>query len=253
MKILEMNHVKKNFGNNQVLKDINLSVNEGEVVTIIGPSGSGKSTLLRCATFLETMDDGNIIYMDDEVVKSENGHSVYGNKDQQKRALSYFGLVFQNFNLFPHFTVLKNIIDAPIRIQKRNKEEVIAEARALLAQMGLSDKENSYPGQLSGGQQQRVSIARALAMKPKILFFDEPTSALDPELTLEILKVIKDLAKQKMTMVIVTHEMTFAHDVSNRMIFMDKGVIVEETTPDKMFTSDNERTKEFLGKYHELA
>lgn len=253
MKILEMNHVKKNFGNNQVLKDINLSVNEGEVVTIIGPSGSGKSTLLRCATFLETMDDGNIIYMDDEVVKSENGHSVYGNKEQQKRALSYFGLVFQNFNLFPHFTVLKNIIDAPIRIQKRNKEEVIAEARALLAQMGLSDKENAYPGQLSGGQQQRVSIARALAMKPKILFFDEPTSALDPELTLEILKVIKDLANQKMTMVIVTHEMTFAHDVSNRMIFMDKGVIVEETTPDKMFTSDNERTKEFLGKYHELA
>ncbi len=253
MKILEMNHVKKNFGNNQVLKDINLSVNEGEVVTIIGPSGSGKSTLLRCATFLETMDDGNIIYMDDEVVKSENGHSVYGNKEQQKRALSYFGLVFQNFNLFPHFTVLKNIIDAPIRIQKRNKEEVIAEARALLAQMGLSDKENAYPGQLSGGQQQRVSIARALAMKPKILFFDEPTSALDPELTLEILKVIKDLAKQKMTMVIVTHEMTFAHDVSNRMIFMDKGVIVEETTPDKMFTSDNERTKEFLGKYHELV
>ena len=253
MKILEMNHVKKNFGNNQVLKDINLSVNEGEVVTIIGPSGSGKSTLLRCATFLETMDDGNIIYMDDEVVKSENGHSVYGNKEQQKRALSYFGLVFQNFNLFPHFTVLKNIIDAPIRIQKRNKEEVIAEARALLAQMGLSDKENAYPGQLSGGQQQRVSIARALAMKPKILFFDEPTSALDPELNLEILKVIKDLAKQKMTMVIVTHEMTFAHDVSNRMIFMDKGVIVEETTPDKMFTSDNERTKEFLGKYHELA
>lgn len=253
MKILEMNHVKKNFGNNQVLKDINLSVNEGEVVTIIGPSGSGKSTLLRCATFLETMDDGNIIYMDDEVVKSENGHSVYGNKEQQKRALSYFGLVFQNFNLFPHFTVLKNIIDAPIRIQKRNKEEVIAEARGLLAQMGLSDKENAYPGQLSGGQQQRVSIARALAMKPKILFFDEPTSALDPELTLEILKVIKDLAKQKMTMVIVTHEMTFAHDVSNRMIFMDKGVIVEETTPDKMFTSDNERTKEFLGKYHELA
>lgn len=253
MKILEMNHVKKHFGNNQVLKDINLSVNEGEVVTIIGPSGSGKSTLLRCATFLETMDDGNIIYMDDEVVKSENGHSIYGNKEQQKRALSYFGLVFQNFNLFPHFTVLKNIIDAPIRIQKRNKEEVIAEARALLAQMGLSDKENAYPGQLSGGQQQRVSIARALAMKPKILFFDEPTSALDPELTLEILKVIKDLAKQKMTMVIVTHEMTFAHDVSNRMIFMDKGVIVEETTPDKMFTSDNERTKEFLGKYHELA
>lgn len=253
MKILEMNHVKKDFGSNKVLKDISLSINEGEVVTIIGPSGSGKSTLLRCATFLETMDDGNIIYMNDEVVKSENGHSVYGNKEQQKRALSYFGLVFQNFNLFPHFTVLKNIIDAPVRIQKRNKEEVIEEARALLKQMGLADKENAYPGQLSGGQQQRVSIARALAMKPKILFFDEPTSALDPELTLEILKVIQDLAAQKMTMVIVTHEMSFAHDVSDRMIFMDKGVIVEETTPDKMFTSDNERTKEFLGKYHALS
>lgn len=253
MKILEMNHVKKDFGSNKVLKDISLSINEGEVVTIIGPSGSGKSTLLRCATFLETMDDGNIIYMNDEVVKSENGRSVYGNKEQQKRALSYFGLVFQNFNLFPHFTVLKNIIDAPVRIQKRNKEEVIEEARALLKQMGLADKENAYPGQLSGGQQQRVSIARALAMKPKILFFDEPTSALDPELTLEILKVIQDLAAQKMTMVIVTHEMSFAHDVSDRMIFMDKGVIVEETTPDKMFTSDNERTKEFLGKYHALS
>ncbi len=253
MKILEMNHVKKSFEQNQVLKDISFSVNEGEVVTIIGPSGSGKSTLLRCATFLETMDDGNIIYMNDEVVKSVNHHADYGNKEQQKKALSYFGLVFQNFNLFPHFTVLKNIIDAPIRIQKRNKEEVIQEARVLLKQMGLEDKENAYPSQLSGGQQQRVSIARALAMKPKILFFDEPTSALDPELTLEILKVIQDLAAQKMTMVIVTHEMTFAHDVSDRMIFMDKGVIVEETTPDKMFSSDNERTKEFLGKYHSFA
>ena len=251
MKILEMNHVKKNFGNNQVLKDINLSVNEGEVVTIIGPSGSGKSTLLRCATFLETMDDGNIIYMDDEVVKSENGHSVYGNKEQQKRALSYFGLVFQNFNLFPHFTVLKNIIDAPIRIQKRNKEEVIAEARTLLAQMGLSDKENAYPGQLSGGQQQRVSIARALAMKPKILFFDEPTSALDPELTLEILKVIKDLAKQKMTMVIVTHEIDFARAVSDRVIFMDGGLVVENGKPEDVIDNPkNERTKAFLKKLH---
>lgn len=253
MKILEMNHVKKSFEQNQVLKDISFSVNEGEVVTIIGPSGSGKSTLLRCATFLETMDDGNIIYMNDEVVKSVNHHADYGNKEQQKKALSYFGLVFQNFNLFPHFSVLKNIIDAPIRIQKRNKEEVIQEARILLKQMGLEDKESAYPSQLSGGQQQRVSIARALAMKPKILFFDEPTSALDPELTLEILKVIQDLATQKMTMVIVTHEMTFAHDVSDRMIFMDKGVIVEETTPDKMFSSDNERTKEFLGKYHSFA
>ena len=249
MKILEMNHVKKNFGNNQVLKDINLSVNEGEVVTIIGPSGSGKSTLLRCATFLETMDDGNIIYMDDEVVKSENGHSVYGNKEQQKRALSYFGLVFQNFNLFPHFTVLKNIIDAPIRIQKRNKEEVIAEARALLAQMGLSDKENAYPGQLSGGQQQRVSIARALAMKPKILFFDEPTSALDPEMIKEVLEVMTDLAKEGMTMIVVTHEMGFARKVGSRVVFLDHGEIIEDADSESFFANpQSDRAKDFLSK-----
>lgn len=252
MKILEMNHIKKSFGDNQVLKDISLSVDEGEVVSIIGPSGSGKSTLLRCATFLETMDDGSLTYVGDEVVKSVNGHAVYGSKQQQKKALSYFGLVFQNFNLFPHFTVMKNITDAPIRIQKRNSEEVYAQARKLLSQMGLSDKEDAYPSQLSGGQQQRVSIARALALNPKILFFDEPTSALDPELTLEILKVIKDLAAQKMTMVIVTHEMTFAHDVSNRMIFMDKGVIVENGTPEELFRSTNKRTQSFLGKYRKL-
>lgn len=250
MKILEMNHVKKSFGNNEVLKDISFSVDEGEVVSIIGPSGSGKSTLLRCATLLETMDDGTLSYVGDEVVSSVNSHSVYVDKHQQKKAMGYFGLVFQNFNLFPHFTVLKNITDAPIRIQKRDKEEVYAQARKLLAQMGLSDKEDAYPGQLSGGQQQRVSIARALALKPKILFFDEPTSALDPELTLEILKVIKELAQEKMTMVIVTHEMTFSHDVSSRIVFMDKGVIVEDTTPDALFHSDNPRTREFLGKYH---
>lgn len=250
MNILEMKHVKKSFGDNKVLKDISFSVEEGEVVSIIGPSGSGKSTLLRCATLLETMDDGTLSYVGDEVIKSDGTHSIYGDKNQQKKAMGYFGLVFQNFNLFPHFSILKNITDAPIRIQKRDKEEVYAEARKLLAQMGLSDKEDAYPGQLSGGQQQRVSIARALALKPKILFFDEPTSALDPELTLEILKVIKELAAEKMTMVIVTHEMTFAHDVSNRIIFMDKGVIVEDTTPEKLFESTNERTREFLGKYH---
>jgi len=160
-----------------------------------------------------------------------------------------FGLVFQNFNLFPHYSVLKNIIDAPIRVQKRKKEEVISEARELLKKMGLEGREDAYPCQLSGGQQQRVSIARALALKPKILFFDEPTSALDPELTIEILKVIKELAKEKMTMVIVTHEMDFAKNVSSKMIFMDKGLIVEETTPEEMFNSTNKRTMEFLGKY----
>ena len=194
---------------------------------IIGPSGSGKSTLLRCATGLETPDSGEIHY---------NGT---------------FGLVFQNFNLFPHFSVLKNIVDAPLRVQKRNKEEVYKEARELLKKMGLADKENAYPFQLSGGQQQRVSIARALAMKPDILFFDEPTSALDPELTGEILKVIKDLAAEHMTMVIVTHEMNFAKNVSNHIIFMDGGVIALQGTPEEVFGSDNERMKEFLGKFAE--
>lgn len=253
MKVLEMNHVKKSFGDTSVLKDISLSVEEGEVVSIIGPSGSGKTTLLRCATFLEKMDDGEIIYVGEPVVRSQDGASVYGNKKQQRAAMQYFGLVFQDFNLFPHYTVLKNICEAPILNQGRDKDEVEAEAMELLKKMGLENKADAYPCQLSGGQKQRVSIARALCMNPKILFFDEPTSALDPELTLEILKVIKELAKEHMTMVIVTHEMSFARDVSNRMIFMDKGLIVEETTPEKMFTSDNERTREFLGKYHELS
>ncbi len=252
MYILECNHVKKSFGGVEVLKDISLSVREGEVVSIIGPSGSGKSTLLRCATLLETMDDGTLSYQGEPVVKSVNGKAVYGTKAQQKKARESFGLVFQNFNLFPHYSVMKNITDAPISVQKRDKDEVMAEAKELLNKMGLADRGDAYPCQLSGGQQQRVSIARALAMNPKILFFDEPTSALDPELTLEILKVIKDLAKEHMTMVIVTHEMNFARDVSDRMIFMDKGVIVEETTPDEMFRSQNERTREFLGKYHDV-
>lgn len=227
MSLLEINHMKKSFGEVEVLKDISTKVEEGEVFGIIGPSGSGKSTLLRCATGLETPDSGEIHY---------NGT---------------FGLVFQNFNLFPHFSVLKNIVDAPLRVQKRNKEEVYKEARELLKKMGLADKENAYPFQLSGGQQQRVSIARALAMKPDILFFDEPTSALDPELTGEILKVIKDLAAEHMTMVIVTHEMNFAKNVSNHIIFMDGGVIALQGTPEEVFGSDNERMKEFLGKFAE--
>ena len=227
MSLLEINHMKKSFGEVEVLKDISMKVEEGEVFGIIGPSGSGKSTLLRCATGLETPDSGEIHY---------NGT---------------FGLVFQNFNLFPHFSVLKNIVDAPLRVQQRNKEEVYKEARELLKKMGLADKENAYPFQLSGGQQQRVSIARALAMKPDILFFDEPTSALDPELTGEILKVIKDLAAEHMTMVIVTHEMNFAKNVSNHIIFMDGGVIALQGTPEEVFGSDNERMKEFLGKFAE--
>lgn len=225
MSLLEMNHIKKSFHGVEVLKDISLKVEKGEVLSIIGPSGSGKSTLLRCATGLETQDAGDIHYE------------------------GSFGLVFQNFNLFPHYSVMKNITDAPIRVQKRDKEEVYREARELLHKMGLEDKEDAYPYQLSGGQQQRVSIARALAMKPDILFFDEPTSALDPELTGEILKVIKNLAAEHMTMVIVTHEMSFAKNVSDYIIFMDNGYIALEGSPEEVFGSTNERMKEFLGKF----
>ena len=251
MSLLEMNHIKKSFGNLEVLKDISLTVNEGQVLSIIGPSGSGKSTLLRCATMLERVDDGNIVYLGEVAAKSENGKAGYAKAADLKRIHGYFGLVFQNFNLFPHYSVIKNITDAPLRVQHRNKEEVFEEAKELLRKMGLSDKANAYPYQLSGGQQQRVSIARALAMKPKILFFDEPTSALDPELTGEILKIIKTLAAEKMTMVIVTHEMNFARNVSDYVIFMDKGVIALEGHPEKVFNSDNQRMKEFLGKFED--
>ncbi len=251
MKLLEMKNIKKSFGDLEVIKDISLSVEEGEILSIIGPSGSGKSTILRCATMLETITGGEIIYMGEKAAYTDkNGNVVYAKGEQARKINSNFGLVFQNFNLFPHYSVMKNITDAPIHVQKRNKEEVFKQAEELLEKMGLSDKADYYPCQLSGGQQQRVSIARALCMNPKILFFDEPTSALDPELTLEILKVIRDLAKEHMTMVIVTHEMNFAKEVSNKIIFMEKGVIVEETTPDKMFNSNNERTRAFLGKYH---
>ena len=227
MSLLEMKNIKKSFNGVEVLKDISLKVEKGEVLGIIGPSGSGKSTLLRCATGLETADAGVINYD------------------------GTFGLVFQNFNLFPHYSVMKNITDAPIKVQKRKKEEVYKEARELLKKMGLSDKEDAYPCQLSGGQQQRVSIARALALNPDILFFDEPTSALDPELTAEILKVIRELAMEHMTMVIVTHEMNFARTVSDHVIFMDGGVIAVEGTPDEVFGSSNERMKEFLGKFND--
>ena len=251
MKLLEINHCNKKFGDNEVLKDISLSVEEGQVVCIIGPSGSGKSTLLRCATLLETMDGGDLIYLGEYTAKAdETGKSVYGTKADLQKARQHFGLVFQNFNLFPHYSVLKNITEPPILIGKRPKDEVYAEARELLRKMGLADKEDAYPYQLSGGQQQRVSIARALAMKPKILFFDEPTSALDPELTGEILQVIKELAAEHMTMVIVTHEMSFARDVSDHIIFMDGGVIVEEGEPKELINNPKqERTKAFLSRF----
>lgn len=250
MNILSMNNIKKSFGDNEVLKDISLSVKTGEVVAIIGPSGSGKSTLLRCATLLETIDIGEIIYLDKKIAFNNGCITQYASNEELKKAKSIFGLVFQNFNLFPHYSVLKNIIDAPITVQKRDKEEVKKEAVELLKKMGLEDKSTSYPCQLSGGQQQRVSIARALAMKPKILFFDEPTSALDPELTGDILKVIRSLAEEKMTMVIVTHEIEFARHVADRIIFMDNGVIVEEgSAKDVIDNSKNERTKAFLSRF----
>ncbi|MBE6505490.1 MAG: amino acid ABC transporter ATP-binding protein [Methanobrevibacter millerae] len=227
MSLLEVKNLKKSFDDNVVLKDISLNVEKGEVLCIIGPSGSGKSTLLRCITKLDHEDSGEI------------------NFD------GTFGLVFQDFNLFPHHNVLKNITNAPIKVQKRDKNEVLKTARDLLKKMGLEDKEDAYPHELSGGQQQRVSIARALAMNPDILFFDEPTSALDPELTSEILVVIRNLAAENMTMVIVTHEMTFARNVADKIIFMDDGYIIEEGTPGEVFSSDNERMKEFLGKFYD--
>ena len=249
--LLEMNHIKKEFDGLQVLKDVSIHVNEGEVVSIIGSSGSGKSTLLRCATLLTLIDDGEVSYMGNKTVWTENGKVCLPNKTKLKEIQSCFGLVFQNFNLFPHYTVMKNITDAPVHVQKRNKDEVYREARDLLAKMGLSDKEDAYPYQLSGGQCHRVAIARALALNPKILFFDEPTSALDPELTGEVLRVIRSLADIHITMVIVTHEMNFARDISDRVIFMDKGVIAVEGTPQEVFSSSNARIKEFLGKFHQ--
>ena len=251
MSILEIKNIKKSFGEDlEVLQDISLAVEEGEVVSILGPSGSGKSTLLRCATFLEQIDSGSIAYGGKVYVEND----VTGNAKKPERtkileAQSNFGLVFQDFNLFPHFSVLKNVMDAPVKNQKRPKQEVEKEARALLAKMGLEGKEDAYPCELSGGQKQRVAIARALALRPKMLYFDEPTSALDPEITAEILRVLKGLAAEKMTMVIVTHEIDFARAVSDRVIFMDGGKVVEEGRPEEVIDNPkNERTKAFLQK-----
>ena len=245
MKLLEINHLKKYFGELEVLKDISMSVEEGEVVSIIGPSGSGKSTLLRCATMLETMNGGDLLYGGTAAVK--NG--TYASKEQLAKIKEFYGLVFQNFNLFPHYSVMKNLIDAPVHVQKRSKGEVMEEAKQLLEDVGLADKADAYPCQLSGGQQQRVAIARALAMHPQMLFFDEPTSALDPELTTEVLMILRQLAEKKMTMVIVTHEIDFARAVSDRVIFMADGYIVEEGAPaDVIDNPRNPRTQAFLRK-----
>ena len=240
--ILDIRGLQKSFSSLTVLQDISLSVDRGNVISIIGPSGSGKSTLLRCASFLEQADGGDILY--DGQYALQNG--VYASKAELNRFRTRFGLVFQNFQLFPHYSVMKNITEAPI-LHGEDREEVRERALSLIRKMGLEGKENAYPYQLSGGQQQRVAIARALAMRPEILYFDEPTSALDPELTGEVLKVIRQLAEEKMTMVVVTHEMPFAKAVSNRVIFMAGGVIVEQGHPLEVFENpQEERTKQFL-------
>ena len=254
MAVFEMQNARKAFGALEVLKGVSLKVEKGEVVSIIGPSGGGKSTMLRCATLLETMDAGTLSYGENVAAREENGRSVYAGRSALAQVRRQFGLVFQQFDLFPHYTVLKNVCDAPISVQKRDKAEVEAEAIALLDKMGLQGKENANPKQLSGGQQPRVAIARALAMKPEILFFDEPTSALDPLLTGEVLRVIRSLAEEHMTMVIVTHEMPFARAVSDRVVFLDGGVIVEQGSPAQVFENPRqERTKEFLKSYRETG
>ena len=256
MSLLSVKDVCKAFGKNEVLQGITFEVRQGEVLSIIGPSGSGKSTLLRCLTLLERVDTGCIAYEDLTMVSMAAGERanrcVYSPGPVLQQIRRRFGLVFQNFNLFPHMSVMQNLTEAPVRVAGRSKDEARREATALLEKVGLSDKADAYPCELSGGQQQRVAIARALAMHPDILFFDEPTSALDPELTGEILKVIRSLAEEKMTMVGVTHEMAFARDVSDRVIFMDGGVIVEEGDPRQVIENpQSERTRAFLARFNQ--
>ncbi len=248
MSIISVKNIKKSFSDGiQVLKDISFNLEEGEVLGIIGPSGSGKSTMLRCIDHLETVDGGTITICGNDMVMD----GCYADNETLRRISLNLGFVFQNFNLFPHMSVLQNITDPQITVLKKTKAEAVKTAMELLERMELSGKENNYPCELSGGQQQRVSIARALALKPKVLLFDEPTSALDPELTGEILSVIRDLAKEKMTMIVVTHEMAFARDISDKLIFMDGGVIVEEGNPQKLINNpESDRLKEFLKRFN---
>ena len=253
MPILTAHNLYKSFDGTGVLKGISVDVEKGEVLTVIGPSGSGKSTLLRCITQLETVDRGEISVCGETLVKGGGEQAaVYSDRATCNRIALHIGLVFQNFNLFPHFSVLRNIMEAPVHVLGKARTEAEAAARALLEKMELSDKADAYPCQLSGGQQQRVSIARALAMNPDILFFDEPTSALDPELTGEILRVIRELAAEHRTMVVVTHEMAFARDVADQVVFMADGVIVEQGTPEQVFgNTQSERTRSFLSRFNE--
>jgi len=251
MEIIRVENLQKEFGELGVLKGISFSLHEGEVLSIIGPSGSGKSTLLRCLTQLEEIDGGSITVCDYPMVTTDENNTVHYSDPKTLQAIRLkLGLVFQSFNLFPHMSVLRDIVEPQTHVLKRTKAEATEVARKLLKKMGLSEKEDAYPCHLSGGQQQRVSIARALALNPTVLCFDEPTSALDPELTMEILKVIKELAHEKMTMIVVTHEMNFARDISDRVIFMDDGLIAEEGDPKELFTNPkNPRTKRFLTRY----
>ena len=250
MAILEVKNLSKSFDNLEVLKDISFNVEKGEVVAIIGPSGSGKSTLLRCINQLEKASGGSIKVCGMDLIQGyKNGKPVYAAAPTLRAIRLNIGLVFQNFNLFPHMSVLRNVTEAPICVLKKSKEEAEKTAMQLLEKMGLAAKANSYPCELSGGQQQRVSIARALAMKPKALLFDEPTSALDPEMVHEVLDVMREVAEEGMTMVVVTHEMGFAREVGSRVLFIDGGVIVEEGRPVDVFEhTKEERTKAFLSQ-----
>ena len=244
---IKATNIWKKFNNLEVLKGIDLEVNEGEVVAVIGPSGGGKSTLLRCLNKLETIDKGSINIDGEELCRETSGGTEYVKNNDVRRIACKMGMVFQQFNLFPHMTVLENLIEAPVNVQKRDKAEVIKEAEVLLAKVGLSDKRDVYPRKLSGGQQQRVAIARALAMKPAIMLFDEPTSSLDPELTGEVLRAMRELADEKMTMVVVTHEMGFAREVATKVVFMADGHVQEQGSPEEIFINPkNERLKSFL-------
>ena len=244
---IKATNIWKKFNNLEVLKGIDLEVNEGEVVAVIGPSGGGKSTLLRCLNKLETIDKGSITIDGEELCRETSGGTEYVKNNDVRRIACKMGMVFQQFNLFPHMTVLENLIEAPVNVQKRDKAEVIKEAEVLLAKVGLSEKRDVYPRKLSGGQQQRVAIARALAMKPAIMLFDEPTSSLDPELTGEVLRTMRELADEKMTMVVVTHEMGFAREVATKVVFMADGHVQEQGHPEEIFVNPkNERLKSFL-------
>ncbi len=245
--MLTASHIRKTFDGAEVLRDVSLSVKEGEVVAIIGRSGSGKSTLLRCINHLETIDSGEITIGQETLVSTVDGKAVYAPQDKLRALCLKMGFVFQNYNLFPHWTVLDNLCIPQTAVLRRSRKDAEKKALQLLARVGLGDRGSAYPCQLSGGQQQRVAIARALALDPQILCFDEPTSALDPELTREVLTVIRDLAKEKHTMLIVTHEMKFAREVADRIVFMHEGVIAAQGTPDEIMNGGNEQLLAFMG------